>query len=78
MQKQALEAKCVIVVLIVKWDFFLTFFCSSHIIHLIDSLITSCLIILKPPTHIKYQLQTFFSDIMFIKMKCVVAVSKQR
>lgn len=81
MSKEASDAttpKCVILGLIVKWDFFFLFsmFCSSHFIHLIDVLVTHCLITLKPPT--SNIAETLFSDIMLIKMKCIVAVSKHR
>lgn len=74
MQQQAFEAKRVIVRLFVKWDFFFNvLFLTLH-----PSQRLSCN---KLPnhfktTHIKYWLQTLFGDIMLIKMKCIVAVSK--
>ncbi len=70
MQQQALEAKCVIVVLI-EWDFIFLFL-THHPSHRLSYNK------LSKATHIKYRLHNFFSDIMFIKMKWFVAVFKQR
>ncbi len=73
MQQKALEAKCVIVVLI-EWDIIFLFL-THHPSHRLSY---NKLSNHFKATHIKYRLHNFFSDIMFIKMKCFVAVFKQK